>query len=356
MTQPRIAILGSGANGASVGADLTRAGQDVTLIEQWPEHVEAMRSNGIRINMLEETRVTEVRVLHLCEVATLRHQFDIVLVMMKAYDTRWACQLIEPYLDECGLVAGVQNGMTANVVAEVVGPQRTIGTVIEITSSMSIPGIVDRHSPPSRSWFAVGSLDPSSAGREQEIAKILENSGQVEVVEDIIAAKWMKLVSNATTLVTSAIVGLSIAEAAAIPEMRALMVLAGKEALAAGQKIGLQPLPIFGLSSRDLQTGDGVVEQLLDTLLSGFVLPKSRSTVAQDWCKGRRSEVDDINGQVIRMLGSRSGLAPVNSAIVHLAHSIERGELSPSVELMPRLRELVSQPVGVGQLWLHPRG
>lgn len=57
----KIAVLGAGANGASIGADLTRAGLDVVLIDQWPEHVQAMRTNGLRIEMPEETLHVPVR-------------------------------------------------------------------------------------------------------------------------------------------------------------------------------------------------------------------------------------------------------------------------------------------------------
>src|SRR4051794_27457553 len=155
---PRIAVLGAGANGASIGADLTRAGHDVTLVEQWPAHVEAMRADGLRIVMPAEETLTEVRAHHLCDVATFRAQFDVVFVVMKAYDTRWACQLMEPYVKPDGLVVGVQNGMTADVIAEVVGPHRALGAVIEVSSEMTEPGVVQRHVPPSKSWFAVGAL------------------------------------------------------------------------------------------------------------------------------------------------------------------------------------------------------
>ena len=116
----KIAVLGSGANGASIGADLTRAGLDVVLIDQWPEHVQAMRKSGIRIEMPGETLALPVRAHNLCDVCTFTDQFDVVLLLMKAYDTRWACQLIEPYLKPHGLLAGVQNGMTTDVIAEVV--------------------------------------------------------------------------------------------------------------------------------------------------------------------------------------------------------------------------------------------
>lgn len=229
----RIAVLGAGANGASIGADLTRAGHDVTLVEQWPAHVEAMRANGVRIEMADEVLEVPVTVHHLCEVATFSEQFDVVLVLVKAYDTRWAVQLIEPYVKPDGLVVGVQNGMTANVVAEVVGASRTLGCVIEISSTMYEPGIVHRHSGPDRSWFAVGSMDASTAGRVNEVADLLSVSGTVAVVGDILATKWMKLVSNSTVLVTTAILGLSMLEALEYPGMREIMVAAGKEALAA---------------------------------------------------------------------------------------------------------------------------
>jgi 2-dehydropantoate 2-reductase len=342
---PRIAVLGSGANGASIGADLTRAGLDVTLIEQWPEHVRAMRQDGVRIEMPGETQVTPVRVLDLCEVATLRTRFDVVLVLMKAYDTKWACQLIAPYVAENGLVAGVQNGMTAETVVEVVGAHRAMGAVIEITSAMFEPGVVQRHSAHDRSWFAVGAPTPSTKGREGEIADLLSLSGAVEVVPDVRAAKWMKLVSNCTTLVTTAIVGLPMVEAAALPPMRDLMVRSGREALVAGGRQGLAVMPIFGLTATDI-AGDGdLVELLLDTLLSGFVLPHSTTTILQDWQKKRHSEVDDINGVVVRETFARGQRAPVNAAVVDIAHRIERGDITPGLHNLAELGLLADRDV-----------
>ena len=80
----KIAVLGTGANGASIAADLTNAGLDVVLIEQWPAHVEAMRENGVRIEMPDETVVTQVRAYHLCEVCTIDELFDIVWLLKEA--------------------------------------------------------------------------------------------------------------------------------------------------------------------------------------------------------------------------------------------------------------------------------
>ena len=333
----KIAIVGTGANGASIGADLATAGEDVVFIEQWPAHVEAMRANGVTINMPERTINVPVRTLHLCEVATLRERFDVILLLVKAYDTRWAAQLIAPYLQADGVMAGVQNGMTTNVVADVVGPERTIGAVIEITSSMTRPGIVDRHSGPDRSWFAVGSIHPSAKQHEQSVASVLRPSGRVEIVDDIEAAKWMKLVSNATTLAASAILGLPIAEAGSIPTVREFMLQAGQEARDAAVGLGYPVVPIFGVRAEDVARRETVVERLLDTLLEGFVLPHSTSTILQDWAKGRRSEVDDINGHVVRISNELGLQVSANAAIVEVAHEIEWGNLHPDPSNAERL-------------------
>ncbi len=340
MTNKRIAVLGAGANGASIGVDLTRAGLEVVLIDQWPEHVAAMRANGARIEMPDETLVQPVRAYNLCDVCTFTEPFDIVLLVAKAYDTRWHCQLIEPYLAADGLVAGVQNGMSLDQIAEVVGPHRTMGCVIEISSMMFDPGIVHRHSPPPRSWFAVGSIDPATKGREHEVADLLKRAGSVEIVDDIRSAKWMKLVSNATTLVTTAILGLPMLEATALPGMREVMLRSGQEALDAGMAAGHKVLPIFGMKPEDVRQSNRLVETLLDTLLEGFVLPNTKTTVLQDWTKGRHSEVDDINGTVVAEAKARGGAASVNAAVVTLARRIERGELKPGPENLVLLKQL----------------
>jgi 2-dehydropantoate 2-reductase len=93
MTDKKVAVLGSGAKAPSIGGDLTNAGLDVVLLEQWPGHAQGMRSTGLRIEMRRRDAAIAVRSYHLCEVCTFTERFDIVLVLMKAYDTRSALRL-----------------------------------------------------------------------------------------------------------------------------------------------------------------------------------------------------------------------------------------------------------------------
>jgi 2-dehydropantoate 2-reductase len=155
----------------------------------------------------------------------------------------------------------------------------------------------------------------------------------------------MKLVSNCTTLVTTAILGLPMVASAEIPEMRELMLRAGHEALDTGVALGYPVLPIFGLSPEHVTQRELVVETLLDTLLGGFVLPHTTTTILHDWLKGRHSEVDDINGLVVDEAARLGVPAPVNSAVVELAHRIERGEAKPDRSNLGELLELARRGV-----------
>jgi 2-dehydropantoate 2-reductase len=233
--------------------------------------------------------------------------------------------------------------MTADDIAEIMGPHRALGAVIEVTAAMEEPGVVTRHSGHGRSWFAVGAPDPASAHHVQTAADILRHAGIVEITDDIASAKWMKLVLNAAELVPSAILDLSIAECARLEGMREVMLEAGDEAIRAAQLLGLRIRPIFGMTGEAASSPDTYVAAVLDELLSEYVLPHSRSTVLQDWSKGRRAEVREINGAVVEVLERFGEAAPVNRAVVEFAVEIEAGRLDPGIGVQPLLVERISE-------------
>ena len=93
----KIAVLGTGANGSCIAADLTNAGLDVVLIDQWPAHVEAMQANGLQINLKQGGEIhAKVHAHHLCDLASMNEMFDVVFLVAKSYDTRWHAELIKP--------------------------------------------------------------------------------------------------------------------------------------------------------------------------------------------------------------------------------------------------------------------
>jgi 2-dehydropantoate 2-reductase len=327
MADQRIAVVGTGANGAAIGADLVNAGLDVTFIEQWPAHVEAMRASGVRVESPDGSATTPVRALHLCEVATLQERFDVVFLGVKAYDTRWACELIKPLVAADGLVVGLQNGMTIDDVASIMGPERTIGAVIEIAGNMFEPGVVDRQTARAGTWFCVGAFDAATRGREEEVARIMRHAGAVETTEDIRSAKWMKLVANAAEMLPSAILDVPLVEALGVPGIREVMDTAGTEALDTALALGHRIVPMFGQQGIEDLPPERYAAALLDAVLAGWSLEDTRVAVLQDWMKGWRAEGEEINGLVVAEQRRLGGSAPVNERLLEIARRIEAGEL-----------------------------
>ena len=334
----KIAILGTGANGCCAAADITSAGYDVTLFDQWPEHVNAMNANGLTINLPELTRNIDVNAHHLCSLAELNQSFDFVFLFVKAYDTQWITRLIEPYLASNGILVGVQNAMTAERISKIVGADRTIACVVECSSELFTPGIIQRDTPNEKTWFGVGAESESVRGRLGEVAEILTAVGNVDIINDIISAKWMKLIINAMCMGPFASLGSNLYDGFRIPGIKELIMKIGTEALLVGQKHGYKIVPIFGLSEEQINNSNNPIELMLDKLIKD-IGPNARDAVLHDHIKGRYSEVDEING-LITDLGKEYGVdTPINQEIVNLTRDIHARRRSPSIENLSILKK-----------------
>lgn len=337
-----IAVMGTGANGGCVAADLANAGLDVTLIDQWPEHVEEMRSNGLTIEMPGRSLHVEVSAHHLCDVCTFHRRFDYVFLMPKAYDTGWMAHLILPYLAEDGLMVGIQNAMTAGEIAAIAGHDRTAACVIELSSELFTPGLVTRNTPPEKSWLGIGALEPAQEARLPELRDILLNVGRVSITGDILSAKWMKLVVNSMSLGPVAMLGATPFEAVNTPGAREFLLRAGAEALAVGQRLGHSVEPIFGLSPEEMKDTNRLLEMLIEKL-AGDIGPTARDCVLQDHLKGRYSEVDLINGHVAAEAARLGLAAPANRAVAAVSARIHAGELRPEAANLKLALELLDE-------------
>ena len=338
----QIAVLGTGANGSCAAADLTRAGYDVHLIDQWPEHVEVMRRDGLKISMPDEELHVPVNAYHICDLASMTVQYDVVFLFTKAYDTRWACELIKPHLRENGVLVGIQNAMTIDDITEILSAERTLGCVVELSSEIFTPGLIQRNTPPEKTWFGLGTIDGSDVSKEEEIAILLRNIGQVSITENIMSAKWMKLVINTMCLGPMALTGLNASEALKVPGMREVLYRVGTEALNVGQILGFNIEPIFGLTKQDIKNTNRLLETLLDKLHSD-IGPAARDCVLQDHLKGRLSEVDNINGLVVEKGEDLGTATPGNRVIVEITNQIRQGDLAPNPKTFEIAKSMIDK-------------
>ncbi len=146
----KIVIVGAGAVGGYTGAHMAQAGEDVTFIDGWPEHVEEIKKNGLRITHHQEDQgsfTARPRALHLTEAQHLSKEapVDIAFICTKSYDTAWAAAMIKQYLAPSGYMVSLQNCMNEATIAEIVGWGKVLGCIASnISVILSEPGHVHR--------------------------------------------------------------------------------------------------------------------------------------------------------------------------------------------------------------------
>ncbi|MCC6780017.1 MAG: 2-dehydropantoate 2-reductase [Hyphomicrobiales bacterium] len=337
----RIAVLGAGAIGCSVGADMTRAGHDVRLIDQWPEHVEAMRNAELRVDMPEGHLGIKVSALHLCDVASLKKPFDIVFLTSKSRDSVWLAHLIRPHLAPNGVLVSLQNSLNDEWIAPIIGYQRDVASVVELAAQMLGPGHVKRRTGPTKAWFALGELHGRVTPRVQELAAILGVAGKTEVTSNLWGAKWAKLIVNTMSHAVAAILRGTDSDVAENPKLLELGTALGRECLDVGSALGYRVEPIFGLTAQDMMGApDAMLQRILITLCTH--IGKHTNSFLQDMAKDRPSEVLYMNG-LVAAKGREAGVpTPLNDEITRIVEQIESGEMTFGPEHLPRLESLVS--------------
>ena len=328
----RIGIIGAGAIGSVVGGMLTKAGHDVTLIDQWPAHVETMRKNGLRLSGTCGDHVIPVKALHIYEAQAISEPFDAVFISVKSYDTEWATNLGVQYLKKPnGVVVDFQNGINDERVAAIAGRERTLGSVITIGAGMYEPGHAMR-TDTGAIGFKIGELDGKDTERARELAKIMSDVAVAKVTTNLFGERWSKLAVNCMANPIAGLSGLGTAEVRTLPEPRLIAIYVGGEAVKVGRACGFEVEPIYGITAQrfvDAYEGKGLAEVEADVAAEGARRGGGRPSLLQDVMRGRRTEIDYLNGYVCDQ-GHRKGVkTPVNDAVVVEIHRHGVGTLKP---------------------------
>lgn len=340
---PRIAFVGAGAIGGYVGSHIYKAGYDVRLIDQWPAHVDAINRDGMHFSGTLGEYSIKVPALHICDVQTLTHKpVDIAFVCTKLYDTAWATSLISQYLTPDGFVVTLQNSVVEEMVARIVGWGRTIGCIASTLSAEAhAPGKIVRTRQPGGSTYTIfraGELHGRITQRLENVVKILSTVDSAKATTNLWGERWSKLVANTMTTGVCGVSGLNLMEVLSRPDTQKILIKLADEAIRIGHAHGFTLEKIRGLEGSvwvKAAAGDKDAMNAVDAAIKGELTRMTAdgfSGTAQDLRKGRRTEIDYMNGFVAQK-GSECGIpAPTHVAITSLVKQVERGEITPAPE------------------------
>ena len=339
----KIVIVGAGAVGGYAGAHMVQAGEDVTFIDPWPAHVEHMRAHGLRVThaMKEPEFSVPVRALHVTDAQQLAKEkpVDIAFVCMKSYDTAWATMLIRQYLAPDGYVVSLQNCMNEETIASIAGWGKTLGCIASsITVNLPEPGHLHRGAAQHGAAHTVsptGEVHGRVTQRAEEVCRLVATADSAKVTNNLWGERWSKLVANAMQNGLSACTGLGGGDMLKNDPIRRFAMRLGSEAIRVGQAQGYRLEDILHLSPETIARageGDADAERACDEQRfkdAGRTASAQRPSMGQDMQKGRRTEIEFLNGLIVRE-GEKVGIScRANAALTDIVKRVERGDLKP---------------------------
>jgi 2-dehydropantoate 2-reductase len=291
-----------------------------------------------------------VRALHVTDVQQLSKEkpVDIAFVCMKSYDTAWATAIIQQYLAPDGYVVSLQNCMNEETIASMVGWGKTLGCIASsITVNLPEPGHIHRGAGKggaAHTVFRAGEVHGRTTERVKEICQLVGYADSAMVTNNLWGERWSKLVANAMNNGLSACTGLSVTQMLQSEPLRRFSARLGSEAIRVGLAHGYQLEEILHLEPETIARageGDEAAMRACDERRFADrkrISAEQRPSMGQDMQKGRRTEIDFLNGLVVRE-GAKVGIScRANAALTDIVTRVERNELSPDPRHITELR------------------
>ncbi|MDZ7340486.1 MAG: 2-dehydropantoate 2-reductase [candidate division KSB1 bacterium] len=327
----KIVIVGAGAVGGIIAGYLSNSNYSIQLVCKHREILEAIENNGLRIDGVREQLICYPSTV--MDISQIADKPDFVLLATKAYDVKEACVSLLPILKEDTAVVSLQNGICEDTIAEIVRPQRTIGCVVGWGATMLGPGRLDLTS---EGEFIIGELDGQITHRLLLLRSVLEKIFPVRISTNIYGALYSKLIINSCITTLGAISGLYLGELLNLKIARTIFLHIFSEAVAVAnvlqfklEKIAGRIDPYeFALTPRELTNrfSFSLMKKHLLIWLIGRKYRRLKSSSLQSLERGKPTEIDVLNGYILKKARQYNIPVPVNQRLVALVKNIEMGK------------------------------
>ena len=322
----RIAILGCGSIGTIVGAMLTKNGLNVTMIDGYQKHVEALNKKGATIIGTIDMNVPVIA----CNLDNIDGVYDVVIYMAKGPNNEEYLTKILPHINEDSVVCTLQNGLPEEDVVKYIGIDRVISGIVGWGASLKGPGVsVMTSHLGEKQNYEIGELDGSISPRLKIVCDILNNAGVCKITDKLINLRWTKLAINASFSGMSAALGCEYGDI--IDNEHALLCAAfvKDEVIKVAHAQNISLLQYNGVNFENFELINGMdsfseVKEYYDQWYS--VHRKVIASMLFDLRLGRKSEIKAING-IVCAKGKALGIqTPFNDKVVELVQESENNK------------------------------
>lgn len=323
----RYAIYGAGSLGTVLGAYITKNGGQIDLINRNKAHVEALNSQGATITGTVEINFPVKAILPEQMVG----KYDVILLMTKQLYNYDVVTFLKDFLSDDGVIVTLQNGLPEPLISEIVGDNRTMGCTVEWGATLKEPGVCVLTSEPQSLSFHMGKMDGITDKQYTMVKKLLELMCPVYEEDNLIGARWSKLLINATFSGLGTVIGGTFGDVANNKESKQVAIRCIKEVIDVGRAMGTTFAPVQGKDITKLFYYTNPVKRAIGTLIIPIAMKKHASIVPsmlQDIRNGKSCEIDSINGVVCEW-GNKLGIpTPINQRIVEVVKKEEAGKLN----------------------------
>ena len=350
--------MGAGGIGGNIAGYLSLAGVDVTVVDHWAAHIDAIKERGLTLTSADAEDVAHPAALHVGEAWSVR-PIDVLVLGVKAYDNDWCVALLKPYLKPDAVVVSAQNGVQEDRLTETVGFGRVIGAVVLLSGATVGPGHVKLTSPVQRehsgapddlSWrgsLLIGELHGRTTRRLLEMQALLQQAIGAPITNNIWGELWCKLTMNTMSNPINAVLGGTSADVRLEPGPRSVSLRAAAECVAVGQALGFDIPPIAGIEADrfiDAANGVGLEGVVRDWEATGHRLKGIVGSMPTDMRRGRKTEADSFSGYVVRKAAEIGMEVPANASVYRLVREIEAGQRKPGPENLALMVGLDTPP------------
>ena len=322
----KFAIYGAGSLGTVLGAYITQSGTAIELINRNEKHTKALKEKGATINGTVDMHV----MVDAKFPNEMTGRYDVIFLMTKQLHNPEVVTYLKDFLDNKGVIVTFQNGLPEPGIAEIVGPSHTIGCVVEWGATMSEPGVCTLTSDPDSLSFHMGKMPGVTEDRFELVKSLLEKMCPVHVEDNLMGARWSKLLINATFSGLGTVVGGLFGDVSERKEAKQVAIRCMKECIDVGHAAGVVFAPVQGKDITKLFYYTNPIKRAAGVALLPIAMKKHRliePSMLQDLKKGKPCEVDAINGVVCEWGRKCKVTTPINDRIVEIIKKEQAGEL-----------------------------